>query len=184
MPRDLACVARFESMDRPGTCPRRKALLVPVGLQEMLEKCPVRRPLDWTDENADLVANRGIEAIMRLMGRGIAEATANRLLVKVAPGDTEGLLQAIHKAEVEHARTRRFWGWTLPIRPWWPASVSIVGAWRQPARLSRNTPAAAAREDEQRRTGEPGVPMPTRMVTVESTKPVLRASWGKSVMCL
>lgn len=47
---------------------------------------------------------------MCMMGRGIGEATANRLMVKVSPGDTEGLLQAIHKAEVEYARTRRFWG--------------------------------------------------------------------------
>ena len=45
-----------------------------------------------------------------LFCRGIGEATANRLMVKVSPGDTEGLLQAIHKAEVEYARTRRFWG--------------------------------------------------------------------------
>jgi ATP-dependent Lhr-like helicase len=60
-------------------------------------------------KNADLVANRGLEAIMCLMGRGIAEATANRLLVKVMPGDEEALLQVIHLAEVEYARTRRFW---------------------------------------------------------------------------
>ena len=61
-------------------------------------------------KNADLVANRGLEAFMCMMGRGIGEATANRLMVKVSPGDTEGLLQAIHRAEVEYARTRRFWG--------------------------------------------------------------------------
>ena len=61
-------------------------------------------------KNADLVANRGAEAIMCLMGRGIGEATANRLLVKVMPGDEQALLQAIHRAEVEYARTRRFWG--------------------------------------------------------------------------
>jgi hypothetical protein len=44
------------------------------------------------------------------MGRGIGEATAIRLLVKVPQGDEEGLLEAIHRAEVEYARTRRFWG--------------------------------------------------------------------------
>ena len=69
-----------------------------------------RKDQDRMMKNADLVANRGLEAIMCMMGRGIGEATANRLLVKVRQGDEEGLLQAIHHAEVEYARTRRFWG--------------------------------------------------------------------------
>ena len=47
-------------------------------------------------KNADF-ANRGLEAIMCLMGRGIAEATANRLLISFTR-DTDGLLQAIHRA--------------------------------------------------------------------------------------
>ena len=83
------------------------------GLQEMLEKwvqSDDRKDQDRMMKNADLVANRGLEAIMCMMGRGIGEATANRLLVKVRQGDEEGLLQAIHHAEVEYARTRRFWG--------------------------------------------------------------------------
>lgn len=82
------------------------------GLQEMLEKWVTSedpKDHDRMMKNADLVAIRGIEAIMGLMDRGIAEATANRLLVNVMPGNEEGLLQAIHHAEVEYARTRRFW---------------------------------------------------------------------------
>jgi ATP-dependent Lhr-like helicase len=79
----------------------------------MLEKWVTsedQKDQDRMMKNADLVANRGLDAIMCLMGRGIGEATANRLLVKVMPGNPDGLLQAIHLAEVEYARTRRFWG--------------------------------------------------------------------------
>ena len=109
-------VARFEAMERPGTCLKcggKRLACAREGLQEMLEgwvKSEDQKDQDRMMKNADLVANRGLEAIMCLMGRGIAEATANRLLVRVSRGDTEGLLQAIHKAEVEYARTRRFWG--------------------------------------------------------------------------
>jgi ATP-dependent Lhr-like helicase len=108
-------VARFNAMERPGTCLKcggQRLACAREGLQEMLEKWVTSedpKDQDRMMKNADLVANRGVEAIMCLMGRGIAEATANRLLVKVMPGDEEGLLQAIHHAEVEYARTRRFW---------------------------------------------------------------------------
>ena len=109
-------VARFGAMERPGTCLKcggKRLACAREGLQDMLEgwvKSEDQKDQDRMMKNADLVANRGLEAIMCLMGRGIAEATANRLLVKVSPGDTDGLLQAIHRAEVEYARTRRFWG--------------------------------------------------------------------------
>ena len=109
-------VARFDAMERPGYCLKcggNRLACAREGLQEMLEKwvkSDDTKDQDRMMKNADLVANRGLDAIMCLMGRGIAEATANRLLVKVMPGDEEGLLQAIHLAEVEYARTRRFWG--------------------------------------------------------------------------
>ena len=109
-------VARFNEMERPGACLRcggQRLACAREGLQEMLEKWVKSEDIKDQDrmmKNADLVANRGVEAILCLMGRGIAEATANRLLVKVMPGDEEGLLQAIHRAEVEYARTRQFWG--------------------------------------------------------------------------
>ena len=109
-------VARFDAMERPGYCLKcggNRLACAREGLQEMLEKWVKSEDVKDQDrmmKNADLVANRGLEAIMCLMGRGIAEATANRLLVKVMPGDEEGLLQAIHLAEVDYARTRRFWG--------------------------------------------------------------------------
>ena len=61
-------------------------------------------------KNAQAVANRGMDAILALMGRGIGEATCQRIMRKVQRGDKEGLLEAIHIAEIEYARTRRFWG--------------------------------------------------------------------------
>ena len=61
-------------------------------------------------KNAQSVANRGMDAILALMGRGIGEATCQRLMRKVQRGDKDGLLEAIHIAEIEYARTRRFWG--------------------------------------------------------------------------
>ena len=61
-------------------------------------------------KNAQAVANRGMDAILALMGRGVGEATCQRLMRKVQRGNTEGLLEAIHIAEIEYARTRRFWG--------------------------------------------------------------------------
>jgi len=61
-------------------------------------------------KNAQAVANRGMEAILALMARGVGEATCQRLMRKVPRGDLDGLLEAIHIAEIEYARTRRFWG--------------------------------------------------------------------------
>ncbi len=61
-------------------------------------------------KNAELVQNRGYEGVLCLMGRGIGEATAQRILKKVPRKNIEGLLKSIHHAEIEYARTRRFWG--------------------------------------------------------------------------
>ena len=61
-------------------------------------------------KNAEMVQNRGQEAILCLMGRGIGEATAQRILRKVSRNNRDGLYRAIHLAEIEYARTRRFWG--------------------------------------------------------------------------
>ena len=61
------------------------------------------------EKNAQIVANRGMEAVLALMGRGVGEATAQRILRKVRRGDMDRLLEAVHEAEIEYARTRRFW---------------------------------------------------------------------------
>jgi hypothetical protein len=44
------------------------------------------------------------------MARGIGEATAQRILKKIPRNNIDNLLKAIHNAEIEYARTRRFWG--------------------------------------------------------------------------
>lgn len=60
--------------------------------------------------NASLVQRRGLDAVRCLMARGVGEDTATRILRAVPPGDDEALFEAIHGAEVQYARTRRFWG--------------------------------------------------------------------------
>ena len=64
---------------------------------------------DRMQKNAQAVANRKHEAVIALMGRGVGEATCQRILRKVQRGDMDGLLEAIHLSELEYARTRRFW---------------------------------------------------------------------------
>ena len=64
---------------------------------------------DRMQKNAQAVANRGWEAVIALMGRGVGEATCQRILRKVQRGNLDRLLQEIHLSELEYARTRRFW---------------------------------------------------------------------------
>ena len=58
--------------------------------------------------NAELLRTHGQDAVLCLMGRGVGEDTATRLL-RGPPGDRVRLLRAIHNAELQYARTRRFW---------------------------------------------------------------------------
>ena len=60
--------------------------------------------------NAELVQLRGKEAILCLLARGVGPDTATRILRRVPAGDEEMLLKTIHEAELQYARTRRFWG--------------------------------------------------------------------------
>ena len=108
-------VARYQELNSKNSCLKCKGSMLacaPERMQSML--------LDWVksdDEkdqarmmkNASIVQSRGFEAILCLMGRGIGEATAQRILRKVQRGNLEGLLETIHNAEIEYARTRRFW---------------------------------------------------------------------------
>lgn len=108
-------VARYKEMDDVKQCLKCKGLMMACareGMQKMLVEWV--NSTDPKDEgrmmkNATTVANRGYDAILCLMGRGIGEATAQRVLRKVTPNDLDSLLHTIHKAEVEYARTRRFW---------------------------------------------------------------------------
>ena len=109
-------VARYPEISDAKTCLKCKGQMLACA-REGLEK----QLLDWvkSDEektrdrmmkNAQSVANRGMDAILALMGRGVGEVTCQRIMRKVQRGDKEGLLEAIHIAEIEYARTRRFWG--------------------------------------------------------------------------
>ncbi|MDP6099130.1 MAG: hypothetical protein QF566_03035, partial [Candidatus Thalassarchaeaceae archaeon] len=62
------------------------------------------------ERNAQLVRQRGIEALICLMARGVGEETATRILRKVPKGEHELMMRIIHEAELNYARTRRFWG--------------------------------------------------------------------------
>ena len=109
-------VARYETITDIGTCLKCKGRMLACAREGLL---PMLK--DWvsSDEeadrvrmikNAEMVQNRGQEAILCLMGRGIGEATAQRILRKVPRNNRDGLFKAIHNAEVEYARTRRFRG--------------------------------------------------------------------------
>ena len=83
--------------------------------QERMEKSLMDR-IESTDQkisgkvqrNAELVRTHGHDAILCLMGRGIGEETATRIL-RGPDGDRIRLLRAIHNAELQYARTRPFW---------------------------------------------------------------------------
>jgi len=60
-------------------------------------------------KNAELVRTHGFEAVLCLMGRGIAGDTATRVLRGHTRGDRVELLRSIHEAELNYARTRRYW---------------------------------------------------------------------------
>jgi len=109
-------VARYHEISDIGKCLKCKGKMMACAREGLLSMLK-----DWvsSDEepdrnrmikNAEIVQNRGYEAVLCLMGRGIGEATAQRILRKVPRNKRDGLLKAIHHAEVEYARTRRFWG--------------------------------------------------------------------------
>ena len=109
-------VARYNEISDIGTCLKCKGKMLACTREGLL---PMFK--DWVSseedsdrirmiKNAEMIQNRGQEAILCLMGRGIGEATAQRILRKVPRNNRDSLLRAIHLAEVEYARTRRFWG--------------------------------------------------------------------------
>lgn len=103
----------LKDIDRCRACGGRMLACTREGMLSMLEGWVAsddEKDAARMEKNAQLVATRGLEAIIALMGRGVGEATAQRLLRKVPRGDVDRLLEAIHEAELEYARTRRFWG--------------------------------------------------------------------------
>ena len=60
-------------------------------------------------KNAELIQTHGHDAILALMGRGVGEETATRLLRGLSRGNRVALLRSIHNAELQYAKTRRYW---------------------------------------------------------------------------
>ena len=106
-------VARFEKLELScANCKGTMFACAREGLRDLLEKTVASKDkadLDRMNRCAEAIKRRGIEAVLCLMGRGIGETTTTRLLRSTAPGDRQSLLEAIHLAEVNYARTRRFW---------------------------------------------------------------------------
>ena len=109
-------VAKYPELTDGKTCLKCKGRMLACsreGMEKMLETWVNSE--DEGDQvrmmkNAELVQNRGYEGILCLMARGVGEATAQRILKKVPRNKVDTLLKAIHNAEIEYARTRRFWG--------------------------------------------------------------------------
>ncbi len=108
-------VARYPSIDRScGICQATMRAVAREGLGDELAKWVASDEDNVRNRmmrNAEMVQNRGMDAILCLMARGVGEDTATRIL-RAYPPETErdSLLKAIHEAEVQYARTRRFWG--------------------------------------------------------------------------
>ena len=109
-------VERYPELKNPKECISCKGQMLVCareGLEKMLEEWVASEEESDRNRmirNASLVKTHGYHAIVCLMARGVGEATAQRILRKGHNSDIESLLQSIHHAEIEYARTRRFWG--------------------------------------------------------------------------
>ena len=109
-------VARYSEIPDIGICLKCKGRMLACareGLLSMLKEwvsSDEEADRNRMVKNAEIVQNRGQDAVLCLMGRGVGEATAQRILRKVPRNNRDKLLKTIHLAEVEYARTRRFWG--------------------------------------------------------------------------
>ena len=109
-------VERYPELKNPGECISCKGQMLVCareGLEKMLEEWVASEEESDRNRmirNASLVKTHGFYAIVCLMARGVGEATAQRILRKGHNNNLENLLQSIHHAEIEYARTRRFWG--------------------------------------------------------------------------
>ena len=108
-------VARYPSIDRRcGICQATMRAVAREGLGDELTKWVAsdeEKIRNRMMRNAEMVQNRGLDAILCLMARGVGEDTATRILRAYPTGiERDSLLKAIHDAEIQYARTRRFWG--------------------------------------------------------------------------
>ncbi len=106
-------VAKME--DRIEPCPRCNGTMracAPERMEAMLAGWVTSRdPKDRgrMNKNAELIRTHGHDAVLAMMARGVAEGTATRLLRGHTRGNRIALLRAIHNAELQYARTRRYW---------------------------------------------------------------------------
>jgi len=106
-------VAMYGAKHTTCECGGRMLAAAREGLEERLaewvksEEGPTRVRME---RNAQIVQQRGIEALICLMARGVGEDTATRILRRVPRNQREVLLRTIHDAELTYARTRRYWG--------------------------------------------------------------------------
>ncbi|MEC7706417.1 MAG: helicase-related protein, partial [Candidatus Thermoplasmatota archaeon] len=101
-----------ERLEDCSSCGGRMQACAPERMESMLaEWVSSRDPTirGKMEKNAELVRNHGVEAVMCLMGRGIAEETATRIMRGHVKGERIRLLRSIHNAELKYARTRRYW---------------------------------------------------------------------------
>jgi len=101
-----------ERLEDCSSCGGRMQACAPERMESMLaewvsSKDPTIR--GKMEKNAELVRNHGVEAVICLMGRGIAEETATRIMRGHVKGERIRLLRSIHNAELKYARTRRYW---------------------------------------------------------------------------
>ena len=107
-------MARFAERIEPcSTCSGTMQACAPERMESMLS--------DWVEskdpkisgkmtKNAELIRTHGKDAIICMMGRGIAEETATKILRGHIVGERVRLLRSIHNAELKYASTRRYWG--------------------------------------------------------------------------
>ena len=108
-------VARFPTIDRAcSICQATMRAVSREGLGDELMKWVTsddEKIRNRMMRNAEMVQNRGLDAILCLMARGVGEETGTRILRAYPPGtERDSLLKAIHEAEIQYAKTRRFWG--------------------------------------------------------------------------
>ena len=106
-------VARFtERVDPCSNCSGTMQACSPERMEDMLSGWVESKDPKISDKmtkNAELIRTHGKDAIICMMGRGIAEETATKILRGHVPGEKVRLLRSIHNAELKYASTRRYW---------------------------------------------------------------------------
>ena len=80
--------------------------------QELMKKSELKpeelKKIKWLRKSAEIIMYHGHKGAMVLAGRGIGPDTANRILSRYHRDEME-LLRDILEAEINYAKTKRFW---------------------------------------------------------------------------